>query len=325
MMVERIFELPGLLTIGGVALLGLVIGMLFPLVKPENFGSGLTRGLESLVLAAVGGFLARTFVSVILGLAGDSSHARLAVGWAFFLWPGAIDTIPTLNGAPLFSAGTYIGIATIVGSFTGMMDGLWRTQQWDGFGWFAFPADVTWGLAGSTNGCLFHLFDLIFTSHAYGPGEERAGAHRYLGGFRFKSQYAVTQGAVMSNMRITYASGATVDYHPATPLFRHERIHVMQNRIFGPLFTLTYLGWMPLWLLAGIIAGVQSARYSIEEGVMWATYYNNPWEAWAYKYGGTRDPSHGFCMSDATEIGFGVAMALVATAVSILVVAKVWV
>jgi hypothetical protein len=323
-MIQRIFEVQGLLTIGGIALLGLIVGMLFPLFKPENFGSGLTRGIESMLLAIAGGLLARTFISVTLGLAGDSAGARLAVGWAFFLWPGAIDTIPTLNGDPLFTASVYIMLASVVGSLVGMMDGLWRTVQWSGFGIFAFPADVTWGLAGSTNGCLFHAFDLIFTSHAYGPGEERGGAHRYLGGFRFKSIYAVTQGSVMSNMRIAYSSGATVDYHPATPLWRHERIHVMQNRVFGPLFTLTYLGWMPLWLLAGIIAGAQSARYSIEDGVMWATYYNNPWEAWAYKYGGTRDATHGFCMSDATEIGFGVALALVATAVSILVVAKVW-
>jgi hypothetical protein len=325
LMFERIFDPPVLLTLAGIGLLGLIVGMLFPAVKPEGFVSGLLRGVESLILAIVGGLLARTFVSILLGLAGDSAGARLAVGWAFFLWPGAIDTIPTLLGKPLFSAGAYLWMATVIGGLVGMMDGLWRIHAWDGTGWVAFPADVTWGLAGSTNGVLFHLFDLLVTRHAYGPGEERAGAHRYQGGFRFKPTYAVTQGAVMSNMKVTYPSGAVVDYHPATPLFRHERIHVMQNRIFGPLFTLTYLGWMCLWFVPGIIMGAASSTYAVGDGIMWAAYYNNPWEAWAYKYGGTRDATHGFCFSDAVEILLGVLLAVVATALALLVVFKVWV
>ena len=52
-----------------------------------------------------------------------------------------------------------------------------------------------------------------------------------------KAGFAVTLGSVMSN----------VPMH-AGELLRHERQHVLQNRLFGPLYTLTYLGWMALML-----------------------------------------------------------------------------
>jgi hypothetical protein len=155
-----------------------------------------------------------------------------------------------------------------------MMDGLWRIHRWRGLGVLTFLSDVTWGLAGSTNGCLFHIVNNFWAGH---PDEPRNGAHRYFSGFRFKPGFAVTQGAVMSGMRID-----GTDYGPGSDLYRHESIHVLQNRIFGPLFTLTYLGWMAVLLLPALIAGLASRQVSVGDAIQWWCYYDNPWEVWAY-------------------------------------------
>jgi hypothetical protein len=322
-MIERIFEpwaLVALLAAGGI---GFGVGSLMGHLSGGPTRDAVFRGFEGAVLAVAGGLLARAFVSILLGLGGDSPAVRLVVGWALFLIPGAIDTIPTLLGDPLFGTGFYLWLATGVGAFSGLMDGIWRIYRWSGTGVFAFVADHTWGLAGTTTGSFFHLVNLVLTDHAWGAHEERAGAHRYLGGFRFKRGYACTQGAVMSNMRIAYDGGNVVDYHPLTDLFRHERIHVMQNRIFGPLFTLLYLGWMPLLLPAGLIAA-KVKGVGAGDGVMWYSYYNNPYEVWAYRYGGHRDPNHPLCWRPATAIAAAGPFALGATALLALWAVRAW-
>jgi hypothetical protein len=152
-----------------------------------------------------------------------------------------------------------------------MIDGLWRIHRWKGIGTLAFLLDVTWGLAGTTNACLLHFFNLAWAGHA---DEPRRGAHRYRRGFAFKKGFALTQGAVMSN----------TDSGPGSALYAHERVHVWQNRTFGPLYTLTYLGWMLLMFIPGIIAGIV-ARAGVGTGIERYCYFNNPWEAWAYRTG----------------------------------------
>lgn len=269
---ERIFYPSALLFFLLWALAAFVLGVVVGLAKGDG-AKALWRGAEAGVLALFGGFLARSFLSVLLGAAGDSEGARWAVGWFFFLWPGAIDTLSRLIGqGPVFTADTLLWIAAVVGCFAGMMDGLWQIHKWDGAGWIAFPLDMTWGLAGTANGCLFHLINFLWADHA---DEPRSGAHRYLSGFRFKGGFAVTQGATMSNMG---PSG------PASDLFRHENTHVWQNRVFGPLFTLTYLGWMGVWALPGGVAGGVTGAGPFQGIEKWS-YFNNPWEAWAYAVG----------------------------------------
>ena len=232
----------------------------------------LSRALESALVAFAGGFLARGFLFGILALLPHTPGAELTVGWALLLWPGAVDTIGLLFGVqPLARSDRLLWLATGVGAFTGMMDGLWRIHRWKGTGPLTFLLDVTWGLAGTTNACLFHVHNAAWSGHAQEP---RTGAHRYERGFTLVSGFAITQGAVMSNTK----SGA------GTALYAHERAHVWQNRIFGPLYTLTYLAWMVLLFIPGIVAGLVS-RAGAGAGIMGLCYYNNPWEAWAYRVG----------------------------------------
>jgi hypothetical protein len=250
----------------------------------DSAGDAALRGLEAAVLAILGGFLARMFVAFLLAKADNLGAGQVAVGWGFFLFPGAVDSVAKLfTGEIVTSPSFFLWLAMIVGAFTGMMNGLWQIHDWKGIGWLAFPLDVTWGLAGATTGALLHLVDAIATTHAT---ETRYEAHRYEGGMRFKGPFALTQGPVMSNLT-TGPSGPDEDHDT---LYYHERTHVWQNRVFGPFFTLTYLGWMALWLIPGVIAAIATKDGNAIEA--WC-YYNNPWETWAYIVGaGPRTGRH---------------------------------
>ncbi len=93
----------------------------------------LGRAGEAAALAALGGFLARTFVSLLLSLGRDSPSAALAVGWGFFLWPGATDALLALLGVPpLFTPTALRWTAAVVGSLIGASDGLGRIHRWRG-------------------------------------------------------------------------------------------------------------------------------------------------------------------------------------------------
>ena len=192
-----------------------------------------------------------------------------------FLWPGAIDTLLKLwHVAPLFTPTVLLWMAAAVGAYVGLMDGVGRIHSWRGPGVLTFALDVTWGLPGSTNGCLVHLFNLGRAAREDAP---RGGAHRYFDGFRARAGYAITLGAVMSN----------VPAHSGN-LLQHERVHVLQNRLFGPFYAFTYVGWMAVLFLPALVVGcMRRAPWRTVEG--WC-YLNNPWEAWAFSHGGWRDP-----------------------------------
>jgi hypothetical protein len=263
-----IFDIGALGFLVGLAVLGLVLAGVIGAVRGEN-GRQIAARFEGALLAVLGGLLARAFIVVLLQTAHDKPNAQLAIGWAFLLWPGVVDTVARLfgQGAILTTPDALLWIATAVGGLTGMMNGLWRIHDWKGLGWLSFPLDVTWGLGATTNGCLLHLVNIGWGQP---QDEPRQGCHRYASGFRFKGTFAFTQGATMSNLRNS----------PGTDLYRHERLHVWQNRSFGPLFLLSYLGWMVLWIIPALIAGVVLGRPG--KGPEEWCYFNCPWETWAY-------------------------------------------
>jgi hypothetical protein len=240
------------------------------------WAGALGRAVEAAILAPLGGFLARTFIGLLLAAGNASPSAALVVGWGFFLWPGAIDTLLMLaHAGPVFTPPVLSWTAVAVGSFVGMMDGIRRIHPWRRRGVPTFLLDVTWGLAGSTNGCLLHLLNFAWAQRG---GDARSGAHRYLNGFCIKPGYAITLGSVMSNLPAH-----------ADSLLPHELLHVLQNRLFGPFYTLTYLAWMAVMLPPAVVAGLLNGRVvqTVED---WC-YTNNPWENWAYGRGGWRDPN----------------------------------
>lgn len=314
-LIGRIFSGWAMLLLVGAALVAFVAGALVGRQKGETGPP--VRAIEAALLAFLGGLLARATVSILMHAGHDSRGTGLAVGWGFLLYPGLLDTIARIGGKHLLTQpGELMWIATAVGAFSGMFDGIWKTHQWsEGIGVASFLLDSSWGMAGVTNGCLLHLVDFWGAGHGT---ETRTGAHRYEKGFRLKKDFAFTQGSVMSDL----SSG------PPDPLWRHERTHVWQNRAFGPFFVLSYVGWAILLAVPGLIAGGRRAVGPFE-GAQRLSYFNNPWEVWAYKvqkaHGDNfREDQGELIWSDATMIGGSVVFAAVVLILAIVIVTAAW-
>jgi hypothetical protein len=301
----------------GFAVVAFGLGALTGALKRD--GSAIKRASEAAALAFVGGFLARTTISVLLAAADDSRAAGTAIGWGFFLIPGIVDLFARIGGTNALTApNELLWIAAFVGASTGMMDGIWRIHRADFPGILAFPLDVMWGLAGSTIGCILHLINFAWGDHQEDVRDGgRPGVHRYASGFRLKGEYAFTQGSVMSNLKYTPSGDK---------LWWHEYTHSWQNRIFGPLFVTTYLAWMGLMLIPGMIAAAVEKR-GVGGGIQGYTYYSNPWEAWAYKVqelDRTKFDDEGIVLRDGTVIALTVPYVALVAASTIGIVAAVW-
>ena len=281
MSMDRIFELPALTFLLVFAIVAFLIRLIFGAVAKNEGGSAFVPAIETAALALFGGFITRAFISIILASANDSHGVSLAVGWGFFFIIGVIDTIIyfIVQHPILTSPDVILWIAAAVGAFSGMMCGIWRIYDWDGLGVPGFFLDHTWGLSGTTNAALLHLINFAWGDHADETFDRRRNNHRYKSGFALNRDFAFTQGAVMSNL----------SEDSSQKLWHHENLHVWQNRLFGPLFTLTYVGWMVLLFIPSLIVAAVT-RSPLGKTIMALCYYNNPWEVWAYKVGGWRNP-----------------------------------
>jgi hypothetical protein len=308
---DRVFTWPALIVLfcAGVVAFGLGAGV-GSLSLGDNQAAAALRGLEAALLAVIGGLLARLFIASLLWWGNDSPEAEIAVGWFFFIVPGAVDTIAYLaTGDVVTSPDFLVWMATAIGAFTGLMNGLWKIHDWKGIGWIAFPLDVTWGIAGAMTASLLHLINFAWAGHA---DETRREAHRYISGARFKPTFALTQGPVMSNLPDA----------PGVPLYHHERTHVWQNRAFGPLFSLSYLGWMALWLIPGVIAAIVTKD---GEAIQSWCYYNCPWETWAYLVGaGPRTGRHPLIWGDIVILLISIPFFAGAIALMVWIALAVW-
>ena len=300
-----------LLVLTGIAVAGLIEGLVFGDVRGDG-GRSVWRGLETMTLTFAGGFLARLCVILMLHAGHVSGAACHTVGWLFLPVAGAIDSLGDLFHRLPLGPAALAWIAAGAGCFAGLMDGLWRTHDWAGPGRLGFLLDVTWGLAGTSNACLLHLFNLWAAGHA---DEPRQGVHRYRAGFRFRATFAVTLGAVMSN---------TGNSTPGTGLWRHERAHVWQSRAFGPLFGLSYLGWMAILVIPAAVSALMARRNLLQRIEAW-TYFNNPWEVWAYRVGsGPRRVHNPDCWSERVVWVAASIFSIGALTALALVIKRVW-
>ncbi len=279
---DRIFQLPALMFLVIFAIVALLIRLVFGALRGEGPSTALLPAVETGLLTLFGGFISRAFISLVLASAKDSFGISLASGWGFFFPVGVIDTIIYLavHHPILTKPEVLLWIAPAVGGFSGMMSGIWRSYDWGSvLGWLAFLLDSTWGLAGTTDGDLLHLINFAWGNHADESFDRRRNNHRYKDGFCLAKKFAFTQGAVMSNLH----------YDSSDDLWHHENTHVWQNRAFGPLFTMTYLGWMVILFIPSLLVAA-IAHSNVGKTIMALCYYNDPWEVWAYKIGGYREP-----------------------------------
>ena len=264
----------------GIGAGGAVLALIVRLVKGDGADS-LLRALETFLTGALGAFLAHTFIYLMLAAGKHSDLTITLTSFFFFIWPGLVNVISQLAvHHPVIGEPGVLLIALVVGGGVGVMDGLWAIHNWKGLGWLAFPLDITWGLAGSTNGLLLHVINFAWAGHADGDDEIRHDAHRYASGFRLKQNFVFTQGAVMSDSQ---------NYSPGTDLYFHETLHCWQNRILGPFFWFSYMGWIVVIYIPSLIAGAIGGR--VADAITWWTYYNNPWEVMAYGIADSSDRS----------------------------------
>jgi RHS repeat-associated protein len=228
---------------------GFVGGTVYGLTQGESLGQSMLRGLEAGLLGVAGGVLGAATGGTVFGLLGFPVTAGAALGGFF-------------------------------GAMNGYISGATQTYRWsDGTGFAAFLADSTWGLVGTSLGVLIHFANWTF--HGGGNYNEslsrRSNAHVYDGGFAVKSDYAMTQGNVISNLQ---------GHGRGSDLYRHEKLHVMQSRVFGPIYQGTYAGWLIGGAVVGSALGLVVPGQDLGQDVEDVAYYDNPWETWAYQQEG---------------------------------------
>jgi hypothetical protein len=255
-----------------------ILAFLIRAIQGNGAREAAKNGGEAALSAFAGSILAQVTVAIFLSLGGETPGAIYVTGLFFLIWPGLIDLVasPFRPGDPLIGAEGLLWFAYAVGAGAGFFDGFRRTHDWSGLGVPRFLGDMTWGLPLTVHALALHIIDTIFGTVS---SDARQGATRYSGGFRIKGNFAFTQGNVLSNL----------SRGPGDTLYAHEQVHVFQNRVFGPLFWMTYFGWLILFGFFGLVAWAIFRNATNASGTpvassfpMWWGYFNNPWELWAY-------------------------------------------
>lgn len=294
---SRYVSLDLLLIAAGLGLAGGFIALIVRLAKGDGVGA-LLRALETALTTTAGALLARAAIVALLDLGHRSDAAVAATSVFMLIWPG-VANLPALlgGGSPAVGAGSLEWIAFAAGAGIGFFDGLWGVYRWAGEGIVTFVLDLTWGLPGSVNGLLLHLINAAWAGHADDGGstgqETRLSTHRYLSGFCLNPSFAFSQGNVLSNMN---------GHAPGSPLHDHETIHVWQNRVLGPFFWFSYIGWMAMLLVPAAIGGLISPRRDVGETIFWWCYFDDPWEVMAYGIANSTSRT-GRTASDGSRIG----------------------
>jgi len=207
-----------------------------------------------------------------------------------------------LTLVPFFASfrGTVIGIVLVViggvvGGSNGAVSGYKHIYQWhQPLGWLAFFADSTWAILGTAVTIILLLFRPLSRTALY----QRAYSHRqnrwiYEGGFGL-GPLSQTFGSLA---RITPRQLIPAEMGDLEAIFRaavqHETLHIWQNRLFGPVLYVSYLLWIPLGIVMGGLLGC-FVKQPLLLSIFDMAYYNNPWEAWAWRwYGPPKGIHHG--------------------------------
>lgn len=239
-------------------------------------------GREYQALSTRASAFGQQFLQALSSAAGSYAAAEQTNGLLLQVQQDVLAAVnpPTeaLLGRPL------IGTASATG--TGVLDaaasdanllvqrelGIYNFRDWRG--WAAFLLDYTWGSPGTALGYGVQIVNAFYPNSNYDPAlSALVGSHVYRGGIGLPG-FTTTTGNVTTNLGT--GPGAT------DVMVNHEEVHVWQNRLFGPLFSTSYAGW----LVGGYVVG--TGYWLLHPGQDWfslvetAAYYDNPWEVWAY-------------------------------------------
>jgi len=207
--------------------------------------------------------------------------------WNWFLAPVIRTATNALGGFAIgFLSGGLTGgiIGAATGAATGAIHG-WamadaHSYDWgSGSGWLGFLADNTWGLPNSMVGSLFATANILGGNPIDRTNSRDSNALMFEN--EWFSGYATTLGNV-----IVGTKGLAHD------VVQHELAHVLQARIFGPVFYPSMLAhyaintFLPFWLI------YHNARYPNTPIRNFGEYfsrgvYPHTWaEEWGYSVGG---------------------------------------
>jgi RHS repeat-associated protein len=203
-------------------------------------------------------------------------------------------------------AGTF---GAYMGGLNGLFTGTRQIYDWSSIeGWASFLSDSSWGLIGTSLGNFANIFDLIFAPSSYRSDlSRRQNRQVYDSGLFLDKADAATFGNVTSNL--AGGGGASI--------LKHETVHILQNRIFGPVYIGVSIAWY-VWggavgsvvgavmngdpwvliaggLIAGPLGAVVAGLFDSggRQGARDVAYLDNPWELWAYSIQGNRDSGKG--------------------------------
>jgi hypothetical protein len=214
-------------------------------------------------------------------------QAFLIVAVSLVVPPLVLLVISLASGGAL-SAGVALLLGALFGLGYGLEAGLLRCYPLStGRGWFELLVDLTWSLPNTVSGFVFgNLIYVWFGNLSRAESEDQ-------GWIVFMPRPGGTFGKkVLQTLGTVNLGGAG----------QHEKMHLLQARIFGPLYMLivgvsyviTFL-LQVLWTitLGGILklAGVRQKAYftppahSAVGGFFGWIYYATPIELWAYASG----------------------------------------
>lgn len=156
---------------------------------------------------------------------------------------------------------------------------------WEPEGLTAFVLDSTWSITNTSASVVVHSIQPLYEDADYRPElSRRRNRHVYAGGFAVRKGFVFAQGNVISS------AGQGIDFTADDPtslrrrllIDRHENLHVWQARWFGPLYAPIYVGWMVFGALRGALRWRKHPDHSLSEHIEVASYYENPFERWAY-------------------------------------------
>jgi len=232
-------------------------------------------GQEYQALSARASAFGQQFVQALS--AGAGSYVAAEAASVSLLQKVQRDFVGAVNGAAAGSVG---------GGGTGVVDAaindlnlrisrelsIYNLRDWRG--WAALLLDYTWGSPGTALGYGVRIINQFTPNPNYDPVlSELAGAHVYRGGIGLPG-FATTMGNVTTHLG---TGPNTTDL-----MLNHELVHVWQNRIFGPLFQTSYVGWMAGGFFVGTGYWFLHPNEDWFSLVETAAYYDNPWEVWAY-------------------------------------------
>jgi hypothetical protein len=172
-----------------------------------------------------------------------------------------------------------------MGGLNGLLSGARGIYDWEHpSGYLAFFADSTWGLLGTSLGNVGQICNIIGGAKFRDDLSHRQNRNVYENGIYIAKDDAFTQGNVISN---AIAGGKTIDLDLIN---NHESLHILQNRIFGPIFHVVYVVWIIGGAIVGSIFWLFHTDHSYGDIVETAAYFDNPWEYWAYSNQGYWQP-----------------------------------